>query len=109
MAYGIKETKELLDLGFSVAGAIKSSMADGKIGLEDLGQMMLVIPKLSPAFTNIALVPKELGDLDASEQKELLDYAAQKLGELGEGKLVLIVTASLKLGLAALELYVAVK
>lgn len=80
--YGVKETQELFDLGFEIAKAGKLALADGKVNFLDLGVVMPVFPKVGPAVDGIALVPKELGELDEADAKTLLDYAKARLPEV---------------------------
>lgn len=103
--YSVQNTKEVLDLGLTVYLAGKNSLADGKLGVEDIGNIMLVVPKVGPAIQDIGLVPAELGELDAEDQAELLEYGKQKLGDIGTDKLTRIIGKSLKLGLCAAELW----
>lgn len=104
--YGIKETKEVLALGFSLGKALKSAKEnDGKIDLNDIGLLLTVIPNVVPAVNDISLVPKELKDLDAAEGQELLDYARQELGDtLSDEELVAQIAAGLEFGIAGLKL-----
>lgn len=97
--YSIQNTKELFDLGVAAVMAIKAAKADGKIDLADLGQLMIIFPKAGPAFDQIDLVPKELGELDELESKELLEHASKSLGMAVEDPvLVEKIVAVLKVG-----------
>jgi len=102
---GLKETKEVLDLGFALGGAVKQGLADGKLGLEDMGLLVALIPSLGPAFDGIGDVPAELKDLDSDEAKELLEYAGAKLGAVfSDEELLLKINAGLEVGLAVAKL-----
>lgn len=102
---GLKETKEVLDLGFAIGKMIQEGLKDGKLGMEDLGLLMGLIPHVGPAFDNISEVPAELKDIDAEEAKELLEYAGLKIGGIfSEAELVAKINAALKLGLSIVEL-----
>lgn len=79
MNYGLKETKEALDLVLAVYKAQGAVRADGKIDLNDLPHVMAILPVLSPGLDAVALVPKELGDLDSAEASELIAYVGSKL------------------------------
>jgi len=104
-AKGIKETKEVLDLGFALGGAIKQGLSDGKLGVEDLGLLMTLIPTLGPAFDGIGDVPAEFKDMDSDEAKELLEYAGQKLGAVfSDEELLAKINAGLEVGLAVAKL-----
>lgn len=89
VSYDIKNTKEVLVLAFSIGGAFKAANADGKIGYEDIGQLMTVIPSFGSAFEDIAKVPAELKDMSAEEAQELRMMITEKFGALvDEAKLV---------------------
>lgn len=104
--YGIQNTKELLDFGFSFGLAVKNSLKDGKFGVEDFQYAMPVLPTFLPMIEGGDLILKEFQDLNESEVSELLAYAATKIGGVVDSeKLVAQVKASLKLGLCAIELF----
>jgi hypothetical protein len=77
--YGIKETKEALDLVIAGTKAGFAVAADGKVDLNDLGHVMTLVPHIGPGVENLALVPHELKDLDESEVAELLAHVSAKL------------------------------
>ena len=81
-SYDIKNTKEVVMLAFALGNAIKQANADGKVGYEDIGLLMTVIPSFGPAFEDISKVPAELKDLDAAEAQELREMVASKFGEI---------------------------
>lgn len=102
--FGVKETKDLFDLGFALAKAGKEASADGKVNLFDVGHLIAVIGKVGPAFEGAAVAPSELGELDEADAKELLDYVKAKLPEvLEEEKLKKQVFVFVKAGLAVAE------
>jgi hypothetical protein len=104
MPYNIKNTKEVLDLAFAGGMAVKNALADGKIDLQDVGHLMPVIMLAGPALEDIALVPKEIGDLNAQEAQELMDYAKQKLDPiLSDEALKAKINKGLKLGVSLAE------
>lgn len=99
--FGVKETKELLDLGFAVVEAGKGVMADGKVTFTDVAYVVPVFPKLEAGLAGAALAPKELGELDEADEKELLDYTKAKLpGAISDELLRAKVFAYLRVGLA---------
>jgi len=103
--YSVKETKEVLDLGFALTGAIIASKeSNGGFGMEDLGNLMIVWPSVSGAVDKIGDVPKELGELDAADVAELLAHAKSKLGDhLTDDVLTKRISAVLKLVLSGAE------
>ena len=103
--YSVQETKQVLDLGFALTGAIVASKeSNGGFGMEDMAKLMLVWPSVAPAVDKIADVPKELGELDSEDVKELLDHAKSRLGmHLSDEVLLKRVSAVLKLVLSGAE------
>jgi hypothetical protein len=80
--YGVEETKDLFELGFAVALAVKAANADGKINLFDLPQAIPLLSKVSAAVEDFSQVPSELGEIDEADAKALLDYAKSHLPEV---------------------------
>lgn len=78
--YGVKETLEVLDLGFSLVNAVKEAQSDGKINFLDAIHLIPVMPKVDAAITEIATVPSELGELDEQDVFQVLEYSKTKLG-----------------------------
>ena len=103
---GIKETKEMLALGFALGKAIKEAKAnDGKVNAADLMLLMGVIPAMGPAMDKIDMIPAEIKDIDTEEAKELLQYAGEQVGEmLSEEELVKKINAGLEVGLSVAKL-----
>ena len=108
MAYGIKETKEVLDLVLTCVNVGVNVAADGKVGVEDGAQLMQLLPVVGPAFGDIAIVPKELAELSGEEAAELVAHIGGKLA-LNNEQVVNIINKSLKTLHAAYELYMAIK
>lgn len=94
--YGIKETKEALDLAFAAVNAGVGVAADGKVDLNDLAHLIQLVPYLQPGIDNAALIPKEFGELSTEEANELVAYTASKLNLPG-AKAKIYVAYSLKL------------
>ncbi|MHA2274627.1 MAG: hypothetical protein ACXAC2_02580 [Candidatus Kariarchaeaceae archaeon] len=107
--YDVKNTKEILRLGLAGFQAYQMAMEDGKINLSDLAHLMLVVPYLEAAVKDIALIPKELGELDEADGKDLLAFAAGILPGLVEVKLAMIINAVLKGVVGLLEAYALIK
>jgi hypothetical protein len=80
--YGVENLKIVWDLGESLGTAYKGAKADGKIGLEDLGQFMVIAPKIQPAMAAIKLVDEEIKDLDSEEMQEITEYVSAGLGRI---------------------------
>jgi len=102
--YGVQETKQVLDLAFAGAKAVQDALADGKIGLEDLGQLLPIIVAAGPAIDNISMVPKEIKDLDAAEAADLMLYMKKHLDPMvGDAELQEKIEKGLALALALVE------
>lgn len=84
MKYGIENLKIVWDLGESLGFAYKGAKADGKIGLEDLGQIMVIAPKIQPAIEAFKHVGNEVKDIDSEELENLTDHATASMGRLIE-------------------------
>jgi hypothetical protein len=82
---GIKETKDVLKFAISLGEAIDLSLADGKFGIEDLGNMIAPMVSAGEAFAGIDQVKAELSDLDQAERDELVQYAKDELQLSNEG------------------------
>lgn len=79
MTYGIKETKEVLDLALNGVKAGLAVSADGKVDFNDLAHVIALVPAIQPAIDKIDQVPKELGDLDAAEAAEIVAHISTNL------------------------------
>ncbi len=71
--YGIEQTTELLVFLAKAASVTRRALEDdGKLSISDASKYVELIFPLITAITGIQEVPKELGDLDASEKEILL-------------------------------------
>ena len=105
-----KETKEALVLAFKAGAVIKLANADGKIDFNDAGLIFTLIPAMGPAFDNISLVPKELGDLSPAEAIDLQTFISNEIGSLVDNaKVVSQINAGLKMIHAMYEFYLTLK
>lgn len=102
---GIQNTLEVVAFGVALAKAIDEAKKDGKIGLEDIGQLFPVAPLVVPMVDGIGQIPKELGDLDEVEIEALMAEAAKLLGGENNAKTVMRVKAALKFAHAGYDLY----
>jgi len=105
----IKNTLEVITLGAAMGKAFAGAKEDGKIGVEDLGQLIQIIPALGPALADISRVPDELKAIDAAELAEIKAAVVEVVGDVADDKAVDIAKASLDLGLAAYDLMQAIK
>lgn len=74
--YGIDETIDVLEFGFSFSSTIQEALKnDGKVDFKDAMLFVgLLFNQLPKAITGIQLVPKELKDLSDDERIELVSY-----------------------------------
>jgi hypothetical protein len=79
MSHGIKETKDALKFVVSLGNAVDKALEDKKINMMDVPLFMDPMIKIAPAFENIGMVAKEIGDLDAAERAELVKYVEDEL------------------------------
>lgn len=104
--YGVKESKEFFDLGFALVNAGKGVLADGKVSIGDIAYVIPVLPAMEAGLVGLSIVPKELGELDEADEKELLDYAKAKLPQaVSDEKLRVKVYAYVKAGVALAHAY----
>jgi hypothetical protein len=87
---GIQETKELIDLGFSLAEIIKKHLADG-VDPKDVVDILVELltsadfkAKLLVAITGIKEIPSELIDIKKVEFFQLVMHTWSKLKELSK-------------------------
>lgn len=77
--YTIKETKDLLVFGLSLAKVLRIDLADSKISITEWFDFIKLIGPAQDAFKGISDVPKELLDLSSEESAELADIVRQVL------------------------------
>ncbi len=97
--YGVENLKQLMDLGFGMGNVAKAALADGKIDLQDLAQLVPILPLLGPAIDDIDVAPKELTELDKQDADALIAHGRSKLSGMPDDKLKAIVQHSLRIGL----------
>ena len=73
----IKETKELLEFGFNLQDAIRTSNSDGKITIMDAPNFFPVLMAGVRGIGGIQLVGAELLDLEDAEKNELIEFARE--------------------------------
>lgn len=108
MAIDVKNTKEALDLVLALYKAGDGALADGKLGFDDLAQLMAVVPKIGPAVADMGKIPQEFADLDSAEAAELVAHVAAGLA-LQDEKAKDVLDAALKVLVAGYGLFVAIK
>lgn len=105
---GIENLTAVVDLGLALVEAGVKVSADGKVGVEDLAQVIAVLPLVSPAIAAVGTIPAEVSDLDAEEATALVAHVMAKLA-IDDAKAIKVIGASLKLVVAGVELVAAIK
>ena len=102
---GIKETKEAMLFGISLAMAIDESTQDG-FQWTDILSLIKPMTKLPAALDGIQEIPSELDDLDENERAELikaieeLKFASEKSEAIAEQALI----AGVEIGKLVIEI-----
>lgn len=107
-SYGVKETKEALDLVLALIATGVDATKDGKVDFNDIPLLLGVFPKIQPALDGAGALPKELGDLSADEAKEIIAHVMGKLA-IDDAKAVAVIGAALEAISANYKLYKAIK
>lgn len=104
----IKELKEVLLLAVDVVNSALMVAKDGKVGLDDLGAVLKLIPMIGPALDGAGEIPAELKDIDDAEAAELVGAVVGRLA-IEDEKARLVVEKALKLLQCVLELVLVLK
>ncbi|MGL5131699.1 MAG: hypothetical protein ACRC78_04165 [Planktothrix sp.] len=79
MEFGIKETREALQLLGSFGSTTATVTADGKVSLVELFQFVNLWPVVAPGVEGAKSIPAELSDLSEEEEEDLKDVFARSL------------------------------
>lgn len=101
--YGIIESEELVRFIGRLTNAAVKAASDGKLGVTDAQYLFNVLPTINAAFQGIALVPKELGDLDSDERVRLGNVAAQEIKDIPNTAAKELALEGLGIGLQLVE------
>jgi hypothetical protein len=83
--YGIKETKEVIELMLAIGdGVAKSFKDDGKLTLGDIQHFTGALFLIPSAFAGIENVPHELKDLQENEVVEIKNLILTKMPDVGD-------------------------
>lgn len=103
------ELQALLDLGCAVAVAVKAKIASGgKFGIADLSTVMVLVPQISPAFSNIQAVPAEIESLGLVGAEQVVSYVVSKVG-IVDAKTINVLNAGVSIAASVYGLIVALK
>lgn len=110
---GVQNLKEILDVVLDGYDLGKAVLADGKVAVDDLDDIVLSLPKLGAsvqaAIKDVAQIIPEAKDLQAEELTELGAHIIARLGGTDQQKAVRIAAKALKVAGAALELVQEIK
>lgn len=99
--YSVQNTIEVLDLGMSLAKAIKSAKADGKLDVADIAHLLPIITKVEPAIKDVDQIPLELEELDKEDSERILELGRKRFPELTDDQEVIKrLNAGLEVGIA---------
>lgn len=76
---GIKELSEALVFAISMGEALEMALADKKLGLEDLGLLVVPFTKAPDAVDGFGKIGAEIKDLDATEMAEIKQLVKTQL------------------------------
>lgn len=79
--HGTNALEALVAFVASFIQMVQNAMADGKIDITDVGQLMLLVPTLPAAFESIQDVQKQLADLDDEDRKHMIQVIDEKFGD----------------------------
>lgn len=113
MKYGIKETREFaLFLNATIKSIRQAKQAGVKTTFAGLlSAIPLFLPPIGlsqDAFADIQLIPKEFGDLDAAEAKEIIDLVNDGFeldNKLTEAQIEKLFAATLNFYVAVIEVF----
>ena len=94
--YGIQETKDMLKFIIGIGEAVDISLVDGKIDMQDIGNLMGPMMLAPAAFDNVAMLPKEIKDLDPTEAQELFDFVEAEF-DIANDKIEIAIKKSLQI------------
>lgn len=99
----MKDLKEVVTLVGALTKAVQGALADGKIGVEDAGHLMTVIPAIGPAIEGIENVSVPATEEQEAEMKEHIKAT------FGDGAYELLAEDALKAALHFARVLVHVK
>jgi hypothetical protein len=107
--FGVNQTLELISLGMLLGkGFIESLASDKKIDLSDYLNFVPALMQIPDAFSGIAEVPSELGELAPEELITIRDHVLAALPTIGD-KWLVVATSSFAIGSELLKILSALK
>lgn len=105
--YDIGNTLEVIALGLALTGGVIAALGDDhKINLNDIPKFSATGALILPAVKDIALVPKEIMDIQPAELERIKDFIilnGKDVPGINE-KWLVIASGALKMGLGLLEM-----
>lgn len=96
VAFGVEQTKDVLDFSIALTNSIIAALKDGKITVADIPVFFAPLIKLPAALSGLDQVPYELNDLTTAELDELKEFVQTKL-DVTDEKAKLIINKSISL------------
>jgi hypothetical protein len=69
-----KELREALTLVVELSKSVEKMLKNGKVGMEDLGHLISLLPTLGPGLLGLDKLPGEFKNLTVSEARKLVDW-----------------------------------
>lgn len=105
---GIEELKSIVSLMIKIANLTGEALSDKKISLDDAALIFKLIPAIGPAIEGAKDALPELEDLQSEEIAELAAHVMTEIS-VGDEKAKSILSACLKIAIAAVSLKDAIK
>ena len=101
---GISEIVEVVDGLLEAVVIYKQASADGKIGFEDIGLLLQIVPFIGPAVSGADQIIPEFKDLSVPEAEALVAHVMVKLS-LDNPKAQAIASAALEFAASGFKLF----
>lgn len=98
ISYDVKETKEVLKLLIELGEGLEKAFADKKFEISEIALLITPLMFSTAALEGIALMPKEIKDMDAAEFAEIKEYIEVEL-DLENDKIELIIEKAIGLAM----------
>lgn len=79
--HGTSALEAMVAFMASLIQVFQNAMADGKIDITDIGQLMLLVPTLPPAFEGLNDLQKQISELDGEDRTRLIQVIDEKFGD----------------------------
>lgn len=69
-----KELKEALKLVVELSKTLEKILKNGKVGMDDLGHLIALLPTLGPGLLGLEKLPSEFKNLTVDEARKLVEW-----------------------------------